>query len=616
MSQIDKWYDILKVFVAYGKIEETELKDIVQISTPTLRKNINQLNEQLVDIAWIHKEGAVYTLDIQDFDSFSIILDGQLKQAVDFNSSTKRTAYILKELIETNDYLLIDDLAEELGVSRGTASRDLKEVKEIVETFGVGMIGTPNKGMKIEGEEFELRLIYLYYVHDYFPTTFYIGDINPYIEAYALEKNIPEGSVNTWKKVLEITLKRILSKRHLLKAIPHYTNYQLDDDKFDQLIYEIESLYHITLSQYDIDFISFPLNISNTGAVEKMYMNEAFVRDIFDRMLHHIYQVTSVEFDGDELYDEMRFHLLYLLNRLIFRMENYDYFYGEIENKYPLAYEIAKVGIDEIERLVGRTSSEAEISYLAVYFELMMKKKDKTSREIAIVCNTGKGTAALIKQQIKQVLGDNIRLATYTEDEYHETDLSDYFAVFTTIPLENVNAKTPLIRITNLFNDEWLHSEWQRVKKVNELNFHHVDFHFSKVVPDVSYKSQLTRMIEPMVDKQVVDGDFLKRIFNREEQQTTVFSNGIAFPHAINLQSHRIIFHLGVLEDVISLNQSDITYIFMVGIPQNMNDVVEAELLQLYDYMLKILSDDTKKQELSRLTDSEQFYQWLWKEVF
>lgn len=118
----------------------------------------------------------------------------------------------------------------------------------------------------------------------------------------------------------------------------------------------------------------------------------------------------------------------------------------------------------KIEELVGRAASEAETSYLAVYFELMMRKDQNKEKEIAIVCNTGKGTAALMKQQITQVLGNNINLKTYTEEEYQQTNLSNYFAVFTTVPLKNVDKKVPLIRITNLFNNEWLHSEWERVK--------------------------------------------------------------------------------------------------------------------------------------------------------
>lgn len=612
---MDKWYEILNVFFTYGEIEETELKEIVSLSMPTLRKNIEQLNEQLESTAKIQKNGTNYDMEIFDFNQFSILLNGGLKKEVDFNSSTKRMAYILKELIESDNFLLIDDLAETLGVSRGTASRDLKDVKEVCRLFGIHIVGTPNKGLKIEGEEFELRLIYLQYVFDYFPTSVFLKEINPFIEKYALIKKIPETSVNTWKKVFEITLNRIFSKHNLSKAIPHYTNYQLDDDTFDELIYEIESIYHISLSQYDIDFLSFPLNISNTGAVERIYMNEEFVRYIFDEMLAEIYSVISVDFDSDYLYEEMRFHLLYLLNRLIFRIENYDYFYGEIEKKYPFSYEVAKIGMKKIEELIGRKASEAEISYLAVYFELKRKKSEPIMKEIAIVCNTGKGTAAMMKQQIKQVLGNNMKIETYTEEEYQQSDLSKYFAVFTTIPLENVDKKTPLIRITNLFNDEWLHSEWRRVQKVNELNFNHIEFAFSQLSGEHSYRSLLLEMNDLLVQKNLVDESFIKRLFNREEIQTTVFSNGVGFPHAINNQSEKVIFHLGVLDNILIENGNEIEFIFMVGIPSSMSDEVEAELLNVYDYMLKVISDKEKSKELHHIQNFSGFISLLREEV-
>ena len=271
--------------------------------------------------------------------------------------------------------------------------------------------------------------------------------------------------------------------------------------------------------------------------------------------------------------------------------------------------------MEKIEELVGRAASEAETSYLAVYFELMMRKDQNKEKEIAIVCNTGKGTAALMKQQITQVLGNNINLKTYTEEEYQQTNLSNYFAVFTTVPLKNVDKKVPLIRITNLFNNEWLHSEWERVKKVNQLHFENVSFIFTKVSPDISYKAQLTSMIESMTYLDMIDKNFQKRIFNREDQQTTVFSNGVAFPHAINFGSKKIIFHLGVLEKN-PIENDDIEFIFMVGIPDQMNDKVESELLQLYDYMLSIISNSQKANELHQINNSEEFSKWVRKEVF
>ncbi len=33
------------------------------------------------------------------------------------------------------------------------------------------------------------------------------------------------------------------------------------------------------------------------------------------------------------------------------------------------------------------------------------------------------------------------------------------------IPLKNVNEETPVIHLTNLFDDSWLRAQWQKAKK-------------------------------------------------------------------------------------------------------------------------------------------------------
>lgn len=614
MSQIALWYNLLNVLVTCGQIEEIKLKEIIGKSYPTIRKNIDLLNEEMSGVARILKSETSYKLEINNHVAFEKILSGNLKKNIDFNSSTKRIALILKELIERMDFILIDGLAEKLEVSRGTVIRDLQEVKEVIKPFNVVLNGIPNKGLEIKGDEFELRLIYLYHVYDYFPIDVFMDDIIPFIDAYTKKMRINGNNVSIWKKVLKITLNRIFSKNNITEPITNYTNYQLYDEMFGEIIYKIESSYHISLSQYDIDFISFPLNISNNGVVDEVYTNEIFIRSLYDEMLDYIFQVMSIKFDRDILYKRIRSHLFYLLNRLIFRSNNYDYFYGEIEKKYPFSYEIGKVGMERLEKLVGRNASEIEISYLAVYFELMIRKNQSDEKEIAIVCNTGKGTSELIKQQITQVLGNDINLKTYSEEEYQQTDLSNYFAVFTTIPLKNINNTVPLIRMTNLFNNEWLHSEWERVKRVNQSHFNHVNFKFTKLSPYISYKSQLTTMIESISCSAIVDKEFKTRIFNRENQQTTIFSNGIAFPHAINFGSEKILFYLGVLEKNL-VKKDDIEFIFMVGIPDNMNDIIESELLQLYDYMLSITSNPKKVSEIHQINNSNEFLNWIRKEV-
>lgn len=61
-----------------------------------------------------------------------------LKKDLDFNDPSKRQVTILKELLQQiTDYVILDDLAESLAVSRGTINKDLKALKQQLDYYQV-----------------------------------------------------------------------------------------------------------------------------------------------------------------------------------------------------------------------------------------------------------------------------------------------------------------------------------------------------------------------------------------------------------------------------------------------------------------------------------------------
>ncbi|WP_267610187.1 hypothetical protein [Enterococcus faecium] len=80
----------------------------------------------------------------------------------------------------------------------------------------------------------------------------------------------------------------------------------------------------------------------------------------------------------------------------------------------------------------------------------------------------------MIQRQIKRILGRDIQITHVSEEQYEKVDLNKYFAVFTTIPLKNVNEETPVIHLTNLFDDSWLRAQWQKAKKkaISRVSFY------------------------------------------------------------------------------------------------------------------------------------------------
>ena len=62
------------------------------------------------------------------------------KRESDFNSSSKRVSYIIKRLIEEDQFISTYDLSEELAVSRGTVNKDIKRMKELIAPWQVVVV--------------------------------------------------------------------------------------------------------------------------------------------------------------------------------------------------------------------------------------------------------------------------------------------------------------------------------------------------------------------------------------------------------------------------------------------------------------------------------------------
>src|SRR5699024_7527895 len=67
------------------------------------------------------------------------------------------TTYLIRRQLLGEHYLKLDDLSEELYVSRSTVHNDLKNGKEILNEYGIQLETRPNYGIKLKGSELKLR---------------------------------------------------------------------------------------------------------------------------------------------------------------------------------------------------------------------------------------------------------------------------------------------------------------------------------------------------------------------------------------------------------------------------------------------------------------------------
>ncbi len=611
MAVVNRWYRILELLVTQQRLTLEEMRSDLNVSLSTLQKSIEQLNELLDSDLQIKQEGQLVSLEVYDYRRLEDILAGSLRKESDFNSSSKRTSYLIKRLVRSSQPLLIDDLAEEIGVSRTTINKDLRQVKELAAAYQVNILGRPNRGLEVSGSELNLRLFYIHHVYAYFDSDSLTEESQSFLEDLYQTFKLPKKTQELLTKVIAITIARLRRQQQLQQPIAYYTNELADSDLMHQLIYHIEMTYHLSLSQYEQDFISYPLHIQYIDGLPYRPSPSPELLALFQKMVQRVKETLLVTFNEESLYVEMHRHLKFLLHRLIFHVQANDIFHGDIPNKYPLAFEMAKVAGQELQRSFGYQLAISELSYLALYFEMALREEESENQlrtqKIAVVCTTGRGTANMICRQLKRVLGQEISISQYSEEEFNPLEDDDYFAIFTTIPLKLTGLKSPVVHLTNLFDDQWLQDEWKRVNRYHQKNLETITLKFIRLSDEASYQAYLEKMVASLEKEGLVDGQFLNRTVERELQQSTIFGNGIGFPHTINQKEGQTILMLAVLDPIHQEGAEQVEFIFLVAIPQQVEGQMEAELLELYDDIFRISSDSSLKGDLKKVMTEAEF---------
>ena len=527
MAVVNRWYRILELLVTQQRLTLEEMRSDLKVSLSTLQKSIEQLNELLDSDLQIKQEGQLVSLEVYDYRRLEDILAGSLRKESDFNSSSKRTSYLIKRLVRSSQPLLIDDLAEEIGVSRTTINKDLRQVKELAAAYQVNILGRPNRGLEVSGSELNLRLFYIHHVYAYFDSDTLTEESQSFLEDLYQTFKLPKKTQELLTKVIAITIARLRRQQQLQQPLAYFTNELADSDLVHQLIYHIEMTYHLSLSQYEQDFISFPLHIQYIDGLPYRPSPSRELLALFQKMVKKVKETLLVTFNEENLFVEMHRHLKFLLHRLIFHAQAKDIFHGDIPNKYPLAFEMAKVAAQELQRSFGYQLALSELSYLALYFELALREEESENqlrtRKIAVVCTTGRGTANMICRQLRRVLGQEISISQYSEEEFNPVEDDDYFAIFTTIPLKLTGLKSPVVHLTKLFDDQWLEDEWQRVNRYHQKNLETITLKFIRLSDEASYQAYLEKMVASLEKEGLVDSQFLDRTVERELQQSTIF---------------------------------------------------------------------------------------------
>ncbi|RKD31793.1 BglG family transcription antiterminator [Thermohalobacter berrensis] len=631
---------ILSGFInSNGPITGKYLSKAVGVSSRTIRNDIKLLNKELnkKGVRITSNPGIGYSIEPNNKDSIKILKD-LTKSKKDLPIlPEERVFYIIKKLLYSDDYITLENLAEELYVSKSTIVNDVNRVEEWLMKRNLKLHKKPNYGIKIEGDEINLR----FSISDYLTNLKLrydnvvenqqlremLADIdvdkikNIILESYKdMPLKLSDMAFNNLVIHIAIAIKRIREGKKIF--LPHSEinslRYKKEYSISEKIVSELEKDFCIDIPDEEKGYIT--IHLLGTKALKDKNLDNREIKntignslmELIEEMVKEVYRVYNVDFSDDkDLLYGLALHLRTTLNRLKYNMNLRNPLLKEIKEEYPHAFEMAITASKVLEKIENTSIDENEIGYIAMHFGAAIERKKylekKERKRIAIICATGMGTAQFLASKIKKTFINVDIIGVFPSYKIDEILSQKPDLILSTVPLEVKDI--PTIHISTLLSK----GDLERVNRALENSTETDDkellidlFDKDLFITNIEHtdKFQVIKDLSRLLyDKNIVKENYEHSIVEREKISSTSIGNLIAIPHAIlgNAISSKIA--VGILKKPIKWGKDRVQLVFLLAFEKMSDKYFE----KIFDVFFQIINDKTKVLKLISAKNFDDF---------
>lgn len=558
----------------------------LNVSLKTVRNDIKKLDSNLCHHGATIESKAHngYRIQIMDEEKFSKwINDNEEGKSVD---ATNRNTIILEKLLESPGYIKIDDLGEILYVSRTCVSAALKQVEGLLKQYNLRIVRKPALGIRIEGEEFDIRRLLCYCQLKYR----YFDEKNQKVDAVWLgqmiisllnkyDLHLSEMALNNFVNYVHVGMNRILNGNfvNLNLNVEGFSAVGIKELSFcNELVDVLETEFEITYPVDERNYILLYLG-GKQMAGGGNYSIESDDNFIFNReidqlsydMIELIRREFQISFSNNfELRMTLNRHSVPLDIRMRYGLPLTNPMIDEIKKNYFLAYDMAIRASSILKKHYNNDLSEDEIGYLALIFALQINKDSNDpikKSNVLIVSNATVSTMNLFKQKYEQAFSSSIN-HLYVSDPLglrnFDFSLVDY--VFTTVPIM-IEIPKPIFEINSFMEGNDMQSIEEALWRAesNELRRFYTPKRFLTHLKGRDRTSVLKEMCEIIEKQEKVSDDFYEMVLAREEYPHMMYKNQIALPHPNRICSTYTFAYIAVLDEPIEWNDEWIRVVLL-----------------------------------------------------
>lgn len=533
-----------------------------------------------------YRRGYGYIIEVENqekLNSFIISL-----QSEDNLTSLQRIQAIGSYLIMSDDYVTMDQLAEQFHISIATIKKEIKQSENLLIEYGLILERRRHYGLIIQRDDLKSRDYILSAYTESNP--YVVQEINNCIQDFRkigsflisqIEKynfNINYAELKVLTSQLEVLVYYAMNKK-LDKYIILDLNVKDPIAVIARNLKEIiEGYYQIALDASSYEQIKSVLRNNLRPKESNVVLGNRLENDI-NEFLIEIDALYDTQFQKDDSFKKSLItHVSLLIERLSKKISYQNLLIKEICARYPMIFNISIRFSEMLKKKYNVEVSQDEAGFIATHFAAHMEKERQAKMDqfarIAVVCSSGGGSAYLIKMQIESLFKQaDVETFSFMDMNHLESFHPDL--IFTILPLER-EFSVPVIYIKELLDDLDLMQIKQVLQYENFESFDLTDTNnylysiFNKEFFQYKEVKDYLNLIKDMATQIEVSGyggnHYTEYVLERENYMNTIYVNGICIAHPISLCANKNVISVTVLKKPIFYQKKEVRIVFMVSL--------------------------------------------------
>lgn len=608
-------FDILNYLVVHNNVTYADICKELNISEKTLKEYLDEILYELKcvkDIKIIIKPGE------------GIKVEGNLAKIIDdieinrdyISDKDSREVYVLSRLLQTNNYIKIIDLAEEMYISRSTLENTLREIRERKIPKGLTYVSNRN-GIKIEGSDIvkrkmltsvmkfywgglvaddkELRIkIDINYNNSNFIDSEVMEKLTDIINDFIKENNIfiTEYEYQSLIIHIAIAIERIKNGNYLHSS----DKLEINESKTAaSLINQIEEEFKIIFPVLEKDYIAIHMNAIEKKVIYKKSKKTNLVDLEYKNELIEIIENTIINKNNNiKALNNMILHLNAAIRRLKLNVTIKNPYKIDIKKGYPLAFSQSVTLGRRLEQRFSIKLNEDELSFIALHIQMISSIKEDDEYTVVLVCSSGYGTSKFLEQRILNKFKDKIKInRVLSIGEYLNTDIIEDL-VISTIPIEN--SETPVIVVSPMLNEVDVKKIESKVSYEEFENKYIENNEFINLISlsmikisnkyNENYKGVLKYITDKLLESGLAEKGILDNVLQREELSSTALDD-FSMPHSNIEYIKQPIIYVYINENGIDWDGDIVYVVFFFGL----NQIIKDKIFKIYEFFNHFISD-------------------------